>query len=215
MARILIVDDHEVVRRGLKSLLEIHGDFSVVGEASTQEEAVAKALELRPDVVIMDVKLSAEGSQEGGIAACAKIKEQLPDIKVVMLSSFADESSIYESIIANASGYLLKGLEGEELIHSIKMVLEGKSLLDPVVTEKVFRKMRSISEKERIFGELTNQEKEVLRLIAEGKANKEIAEILGIGEKTVRNYVSQILNKLGVSNRVEAASLVMKYKFFE
>jgi len=216
MIKLLIVDDHEVVRLGLISLFKLHEDFRVIGEADSQDDAVKKAFNLQPDIIIMDVKLSIQGnSHNNGITACQIIKERFPEIKVIMLSSFADDHSIYESIIAGASGYILKGLDAEELIKSIKMVAEGKSLLDPNITAKVFQKMRSMTQQHTLFQELTNQEKQVLNLIAQGKSNKEIAQEMMLQEKTVRNYVSQVLSKLGVSNRVQAASLVMKHKLLE
>lgn len=215
--KLLIVDDHEVVRIGLISLFKLYPEFEIVGEAGTENEAFEKALLLHPDVIIMDVKLSAQGnlSQDSGINACKRIKERLPDTKVIMLSSFADEESIYKSIMAGASGYILKGLEGKELVKSVKLVNEGKSLLDPNITSKVFSRMKAMSEQQIILKELTNQEKEVLKLLSQGKNNKEIAEILLLGEKTVRNYVSQIISKLGVNNRVEAAAFVLKNNLFE
>lgn len=215
--KLLIVDDHEVVRIGLISLFQLYPDFNIVGEAGTEDEAVEKALLLQPDVIIMDVKLSPQSnsSQGNGINACKRIKEKLPETKIIMLSSFADEESIYQSIMAGASGYILKGLEGKELIKSVQMVREGKSLLDPNITSKVFNRMKVMSEQQSILKELTNQEKEVLKLLAQGKNNKEIAEIMLLGEKTARNYVSQVISKLGVSNRVEAAAFVLKHNLFD
>lgn len=217
MIKLLIVDDHEVVRVGLASLLQLHQNFQVVGEAGSQDEAVEKALKLQPDVIVMDVKLSMQpnSTQSSGIVACQRILEKLPRTKVIMLSSFADDLSIYESIIAGASGYILKGLDAQELIKSIEMVAEGKSLLDPNITAKVFQRMRSMSQQHSILQELTNQEKEVLKLLAQGKSNKDIAQEMMLVEKTVRNYVSQILSKLGVNSRMEAAAFVMKHKLFD
>lgn len=210
------MDDHQVVRIGLISLFDLYPNFEVVGEASTEEEAVNKAEELKPDIIIMDVKLSLQGNSAkgSGINACKRIKEKIPDTKVIMLSSFAEDESIYQAIMAGASGYILKGLEGKELVKSVELVAEGKNLLDPNITSKVFKRMKEMSEKQLILKDLTNQEKEVLRLVAEGKNNKEIAEEMMLGEKTVRNYVSQVLSKLGVSNRVEAASFVIKHNLF-
>ena len=210
------MDDHQVVRIGLISLFDLYPNFEVVGEASTEEEAVNKAEELKPDIIIIDVKLSLQGNSAkgSGINACKRIKEKIPDTKVIMLSSFAEDESIYQAIMAGASGYILKGLEGKELVKSVELVAEGKNLLDPNITSKVFKRMKEMSEKQLILKDLTNQEKEVLRLVAEGKNNKEIAEEMMLGEKTVRNYVSQVLSKLGVSNRVEAASFVIKHNLF-
>lgn len=217
MIKLMIVDDHAVVRLGLISLLQLQKNFLVVGEAGTEEEAVEKAFNLRPDVIIMDVKLSMNPNhvQNSGINACKRIKDKLPDTNIIMLSSFSDDVSIYDSIMAGASGYILKGLDAEELIKSIETVAEGKSLLDPNITAKVFQRMRAMSDQQIILQGLTHQEQEVLKLLAQGKSNKEIAQIMILGEKTVRNYVSQVLSKLGASNRVEAASFVMKHRLFE
>lgn len=217
MIKLMIVDDHVVVRLGLISLLKLQQNFQVVGEAGSEEEAVEKALNLQPEVIIMDVKLSMQpnSTQNSGISACKRIKDKLPDTKIIMLSSFSDDISIYDSIMAGASGYILKGLDAQELIKSIETVAEGNSLLDPNITAKVFHRMRAMSEQQILLQGLTPQEKEVLKLLSQGKSNKEIAQIMMLGEKTVRNYVSQVLSKLGSSNRVEAASFVMKHKLFD
>ena len=212
MIKLMIVDDHEVVRLGLISLFGLYPKLKVVGEASTQDEAISNALKIKPDLIIMDVKLSSQKqvNQNNGISACRKIKEVLPETKIIMLSSYADDELIHESILAGASGYLLKGLDSQELIKSIEMVAQGKSILDPNITDRVFKRMRTVSKHQLLLNELTNQEKEVLRLIALGKTNKEIASEMILSEKTIRNYVSQILAKLEVSNRIEAANFAVK-----
>ncbi|OIJ18916.1 hypothetical protein BKP45_15445 [Anaerobacillus alkalidiazotrophicus] len=217
MVKLLIVDDHEVVRLGLISLLQLQPEFEVVGEASMEEEAITQAIRLKPDVILMDVKLSMEASvsKDSGIIACQKIKEKLPEVNIIMLSSFAEDESIFNSIMAGASGYLLKGLDSKELIRSIKLVAEGKSLLDPEITAKVFRKMKGMTEEHQILKDLTKQEKEVLKLLSRGLTNKEIAVEMHLVEKTVRNYVSTVLSKLNVNNRVEAATYCHKHKLFE
>lgn len=217
MIKLFIVDDHEVVRLGLISLLQLQPEFEVVGEASTQEEAINRAIKIKPDVILMDVKLSMEASvsKDSGIIACQKIKEKLPETNVIMLSSFAEEEAIFNSIIAGASGYLLKGIVGKELISSIKLVAKGKSLLDPNITAKVFRKMKGMTEEHQILKELTKQEKEVLKQLSKGLTNKEIAMEMNLGEKTVRNYVSTVLSKLNVSNRFEAASFCHSHRLFD
>jgi len=214
MIKLMIVDDHEVVRLGLISLFELFPKLKVVGQASTQDEAINKAVKIKPDLIIMDVKLSMHGqaNQNNGITACRKIKEILPEIKIIMLSSYADDELIHESILAGASGYLLKGLESQELIKSIEMVAQGKSILDPNITDRVFKTMRKMSNQHILLNELTNQEREVLKFIALGKTNKEISSEMTLSEKTIRNYVSQILGKLEVSNRVEAANFAVKNK---
>jgi DNA-binding NarL/FixJ family response regulator len=209
MLRILLVDDHEVVRLGMRALLERHPTFTVVGEASTQEEAVVTASELKPDIVLMDIRL-AGGS---GIEACQQIKEQLPDTKVIMLTSFAEDELLFAAIRAGATGYLLKQIAAGDLIRAIEGAAHGEAMLDPSLTQRVFFEVRrSIKKEEAIaFQDLTSQERQVLLLIAEGKTNREIASELFLSEGTVRNYVSSILSKLTVSNRAEAAAYAIKH----
>lgn len=207
--RLLLVDDHEVVRLGMRALLERHPSFTVVGEASTQEEAIAMAEEQQPDLVLMDIRL-AGGS---GIEACQQIKERLPDTKVIMLTSFAEDELLFAAIRAGASGYLLKQIAGGEVVRAIEAAARGESMLDPTLTQRVFSEVRrSIKKEEAVaFQDLTSQERQVLLLIAEGKTNREIATELFLSEGTVRNYVSSILSKLGVSNRAEAAAYAIKH----
>lgn len=209
MLRLLLVDDHEVVRLGMRALLERHPSFTVVGEASTQEEAVAMAEEQQPDLVLMDIRL-AGGS---GIEACQQIKDKLPDTKVIMLTSFAEDELLFAAIRAGASGYLLKQIAGGEVVRAIEAAARGESMLDPTLTQRVFSEVRrSIKKEEAVaFQDLTSQERQVLFLIAEGKTNREIATELFLSEGTVRNYVSSILSKLGVSNRAEAAAYAIKH----
>lgn len=209
MLRLLLVDDHEVVRLGMRALLERHPTFTVVGEASTQEEAVVMAVELSPDIVLMDIRL-AGGS---GIEACQQIKEQLPDTKVIMLTSFAEDELLFAAIRAGATGYLLKQIAAGDLIRAIEGAAHGEAMLDPSLTQRVFFEVRrSIKKEEAIaFQDLTSQERQVLLLIAEGKTNREIAAELFLSEGTVRNYVSSILSKLTVSNRAEAAAYAIKH----
>lgn len=207
--RLLLVDDHEVVRLGMRALLERHASYTVVGEASTEDEALAAALEHEPDIVLMDIRL-AGGS---GIEACQKVKDALPDTKVIMLTSFAEDELLFAAIRAGASGYLLKQVGAGELIRAIDMASRGESMLDPSLTQRVFYEVRrSIQKEEAIaFQDLTSQERQVLQLIAEGKTNREIATELFLSEGTVRNYVSSILSKLNVSNRAEAAAYAIKH----
>jgi two-component system, NarL family, response regulator DevR len=209
MLRLLLVDDHEVVRLGMRALLERHPTFSVVGEASTQEEAVMMAIEHRPDIVLMDIRL-AGGS---GIEACQQVKEHLPETKVIMLTSFAEDELLFAAIRAGATGYLLKQIAAGDLIRAIEGAAHGESMLDPSLTQKVFFEVRrSIKKEEAVaFQDLTSQERQVLLLIAEGKTNREIATELFLSEGTVRNYVSSILSKLTVSNRAEAAAYAIKH----
>ena len=207
--RLLLVDDHEVVRLGMKALLERHQEFIVIGEASSEEEAIKQALELEPDIVLMDIRLSG-GS---GIEACQQIKEQRPDIKVLMLTSFAEDELLFSAIRAGATGYLLKQVNSNDLVRAIEAASRGESMLDPSLTQRVFVEVRrSIRKEEAVaFTDLTGQEKQVLSLIARGKTNREIAADLFLSEGTVRNYVSSILSKLNVSNRAEAAAYAIQH----
>ncbi len=207
--RILLVDDHEVVRVGLKTLIERHAGFEVVAEAASQHEAVEKALQYLPDVVVMDIRL-AGGS---GIEACEEIMTELPDTKVVMLTSYAEDEMLFSAIRAGAVGYVLKQVGGNEVIRAIESASRGEATLDPSLTQRVFDEMRrSIKQEEAsAFNDLTAQEMHVLALIAEGKTNREIAEALYLSEGTVRNYVSGILSKLEVANRAEAAAYAIQH----
>ncbi len=207
--RILLVDDHEVVRLGLKALLERHPNFEVVAEAGTAREAVERVGEFSPDVVVMDIRLPG-GS---GIEACAEISARFPDSKVIMLTSYAEDEMLFSAIRAGAAGYVLKQIGGEDLVHAIEAVSRGEALLDPAVTQRVFQEVRKAAKDEEAsaFSALTQQEKHVLLLVSEGKTNREIAKALFLGEGTVRNYVSSILSKLGVSNRAEAAAFAVEH----
>ena len=207
--RILLVDDHEVVRLGLKSLIERHAGFEVVAEAASQHEAVQKALAYDPDIVVMDIRL-AGGS---GIEACEQIMMQRPSTKIIMLTSSAEDEMLFSAIRAGAVGYVLKQVGGNDVIRSIEAAARGEATLDPSLTQRIFDEMRrSIKQEEATaFNELTSQEMHVLALIAEGKTNREIAQTLYLSEGTVRNYVSGILSKLQVSNRAEAAAYAIRH----
>lgn len=207
--RILLVDDHEVVRLGLKTLLERHPDFEVVAEAGTAAEAVAKALHHKPDVVVMDIRLPGES----GIDACRQITEKLPDAKVIMLTSYAEDEMLFAAIRAGAAGYVLKQIGGDDLVRAIETVGRGEALIAPSLIKRVLAEVRRAAQREEAaaFAELTLQERQVLALIAEGKTNREIAQALFLGEGTVRNYVSSILSKLNVSNRAEAAAYAIEH----
>jgi len=205
----LLVDDHEVVRLGLKTLLERHPDFEVVAEAGTAAEAVAKALHHKPDVVVMDIRLPGES----GIDACRQITEKLPDAKVIMLTSYAEDEMLFAAIRAGAAGYVLKQIGGDDLVRAIETVGRGEALIAPSLIKRVLAEVRRAAQREEAaaFAELTLQERQVLALIAEGKTNREIAQALFLGEGTVRNYVSSILSKLNVSNRAEAAAYAIEH----
>jgi len=207
--RIIIVDDHEVVRLGLRTLLERHPGFVVVEEAATAREAVQKTLLLRPDVVVMDIRLLG-GS---GIDACRKIVEQAPETKVIMLTSYAEDEMLFDAIAAGACGYVLKQIGSDDLIRAVEAVGSGEALLDPALTQRVFARVREAARKEHkeAFADLTDQEVRVLSHVAEGKTNREIAEELYLGEGTVRNYVSSILKKLNLTNRAEAAAYAVEH----
>jgi len=207
--RIMLVDDHEIVRLGLKALLERQPHFEVVAEASTARDAVEKVEAFTPDVVVMDIRLPG-GS---GIEACEEIVERFPNSKVIMLTSYAEDEMLFSAIRAGAAGYVLKQIGGDDLVRAIEAVSRGEALLDPAVTQRIFQEVRKAAKEEEAsaFSALTQQEKHVLLLVSEGKTNREIAKALFLGEGTVRNYVSSILSKLGVSNRAEAAAYAVEH----
>jgi two-component system response regulator DevR len=203
LIKILIVDDHQVVRMGLRTLLEHQGGLKVVGEAGTSAEAVKKSKTLKPDLVLMDVRLP----DESGIEACRKIRSAEPRIRVLMLTSYSSDEAIFAAIMAGASGYLLKKLEAEKLYAAVTAVGRGETLLDPTLSETVVKRVKEICDGEPSRGvdSLTEREKEILKLIAEGLTNREIASKVNLGEKTVRNHITTIFMKLDVSHRTQAA----------
>ena len=211
--RILIVDDHEVVRLGLRSLLSNQANFVVVDEAASAKDAVEKAVQHRPDVVVMDIRMPGEN----GIEACREIKMHLPNTEVLMLTSYAEDEMLFDAISAGAAGYVLKQGGGDELIRAIQRVGQGEALLDPAVTQRVLARVRQATRQEQAaaFNDLTEQELRVLGLVSEGRTNKEIAKALFLGEGTVRNYVSSILSKLGLTNRAEAAAYAVRHNLHE
>lgn len=203
--RILLVDDHEVVRMGLKTLLEKREEFAIVGEAGDVAEAISTARRTEPDVIVMDIRLP-DGS---GVEACREIRNERPDTHVIMLTSYADDEAVYGSIMAGASGYLLKQTRGQDLAGAIERVARGESLLDPAVTDKVLERMRNLATGgSDELAALSPQERKILGGIAEGKTNKEIAEEVFLSDKTVKNYVSSILSKLNLRRRSEAAAFL-------
>lgn len=207
--RIILVDDHEVVRLGLKSLLERHPQFEVIGEAGNAKEALEIVERLLPDVVLMDIRLPGTS----GIEVCEEIIKKFPEIRVIMLTSYAEDDMLFSAIRAGASGYVLKQIGAEDLVKAIEAVGRGEALLDSAVTQRVFQEVRrAVKEEESsAFSSLSQQEKHVLLLVSEGRTNREIAKALFLGEGTVRNYVSSILSKLGVSNRAEAAAYAVEH----
>ena len=198
------MDDHDIVRKGLNMVVSRQPDLDVVGEAGTAAEAVEKAEKLTPDVVVMDIRLP----DATGIEACRDIRSQNSDIKVLMLTSYSDEEAVMGSIMAGASGYLLKEIRSQEIVDAIRRVGAGQSLLDPAVTAAVLERVRLGKEEDQRWVHLTEQERHILELIAEGKTNREIAEVVSLRDKTVKNYVSNILAKLEVSRRSQAAAYV-------
>jgi DNA-binding NarL/FixJ family response regulator len=208
--RLLVVDDHEVVRQGLVALLDRRAGFQVVAEAGTVSEAIDAARRFRPDLVIMDIRLP-DGS---GIEACREIRAELPETRVVILTSFPDEEAVLSAIVAGASGYLLKQIRARDLVSALETVGRGDSLLDPAVTEKVLERVRRIatgSEPDELAA-LTAQERKILLLVAEGMTNKEIAAEIFLSDKTVKNYVSSILSKLNLERRAQAAAFLARHR---
>ena len=199
--RVFLLDDHEVVRRGVRELLEAEGDIEVVGEAGTAEEALGRIPATSPDVAVLDVRLP-DGS---GVEVCRDVRSQRPELACIMLTSFADDEALFEAIMAGAAGYVLKQVRGGELVDVIRRVAAGQSLLDPNVTARVLERLRQGSEEDERLRDLTEQERKILRLLADGKTNRQIAGELYLAEKTVKNYVSNLLAKMGMSRRTEAA----------
>jgi DNA-binding NarL/FixJ family response regulator len=206
--RLLIVDDHEVVRQGLVALLDRREGFQVVAEAGTVADAIAQARKFEPDIVVMDVRLP-DGS---GIEACREIRAELPRTRVVMLTSYPDEEAVLSAIVAGAAGYLLKQIRARDLVTALEAVGRGESLLDPAVTEKVLERVRRIATggQSDELSTLTSQEQKILMLVAEGKTNKQIAAEVFLSDKTVKNYVSSILSKLNLERRAQAAAFVAR-----
>jgi two-component system response regulator DevR len=207
--RVLVVDDHEVVRKGIRSLLGATADLVVSAEAATMREAIDQVERSEPDVVVMDVRLA----NENGIEVTREIRTRRPSIRVLMLSSFADEEAVLASIMAGAAGYVLKQIAGDDLVNAIRAVAQDQNLLDPAVTKNVLDRLRSESRlaKDKKLARLSAQEERVLSLIATGMTNKQIGEELHLAEKTVRNYVSTILGKLEVVRRAEAAAYLTRH----
>jgi two-component system response regulator DevR len=204
----MLVDDHEVVRKGIRALLEAHDDIAVVAEAGSVRDALVQARGTKPDVVVMDVVLG-DGS---GVEATRQIRAERPQTQVIMLTSFADEDALFASILAGAAGYVLKEIRAGDLVSAIRTVGEGKALLDPSMTATVLAKLRNARQllKDEKLARLSPHEERILGLIADGMTNKDIAHELHLAEKTVKNYVSSILSKLGVARRAEAAAYLAR-----
>jgi DNA-binding NarL/FixJ family response regulator len=208
MVRIMLVDDHDVVREGLRALLTRRDGFQVIAQAGTVADAIAEAGRAQPDIIVMDVRLP-DGS---GIEACREIREARPETKVIILTSYADDDAVFAAILAGASGYVLKQTRGNAVADAIEAVARGESLLDPSVTQKVMERMRSATARKESdpLDKLNEQEHRILQHIAEGKTNKEIATEVFLSDKTVKNYVSSILTKLNLRRRSEAAAFIAR-----
>jgi len=208
--RLVVVDDHEIVRQGLVALLDRRPGFQVVGEAGTVADAIAETRRLEPDIVVMDVRLP-DGS---GVEACREIRAERPETRVLMLTSYPDEEAVLSAIVAGAAGYLLKQIRARDLVAALEAVGRGESLLDPAVTERVLDRVRRMATGQinDELAVLTPQEQKILLLVAEGKTNKEIAADVFLSDKTVKNYVSSILSKLNLERRAQAAAFVAKQR---
>src|SRR5580765_6015034 len=204
--RIFLLDDHEVVRRGVRELLEVEDDLEVVGEAGTAEEALQRIPAASPNVAIIDMRLP-DGN---GVEVCREVRSRNPEVQCVVLTSFADDEALFDSIMAGAAGYLLKQIKGTDLVDAIRRVAAGQSLLDPIVTARVLERLRKGPEEDERLARLTEQERKILDLIAEGLTNRKIGERMFLAEKTVKNYVSNLLAKLGMERRTEAAVFAAK-----
>ncbi len=202
-----LLDDHEIVRRGIRDLLEAEGDIEVVGEASTADQAVGRVHALDPDVAVLDVRLE-DGN---GIEACRDIRSLHPRTACLILTSFADDEALFQAILAGAAGYLLKQIRTNDLVDAVRRVAAGQNLLDPAVTARVLERLRSGNPQDELLARLTEQERKVLELLAEGLTNRQIGERLHLAEKTVKNYVTSVLSKLGMTRRTEAAVYAVRH----
>ncbi len=199
--RVFLLDDHEVLRLGVRELLESEGDIAVVGEAGTGEQALARIPATRPAVAVLDVRLP----DTNGVDVCREIRSRHPEIRCLMLSSFPDDDALVQAIIAGASGYLLKQIRGTDIVDAVRRVARGESLLDGSASRRVRQRIRASAEEDERLGRLTPQERRILALVTDGLTNRQIAESMHLAEKTVKNYVSNLLAKLGMERRTQAA----------
>jgi len=206
--RVFLLDDHEVVRKGVAGVLETDPGITVVGEAKDAAGALARVPALRPDVAVLDVRLP-DGD---GVTVCRELRSKMPDLKVIMLTSYSDDEALFEAIMAGASGYLLKQILGQDLVAAVRTVAGGGSLLDPAATAAVLARMRRTAEPAGPLARLSEQERTVLELIGEGLTNRQIGERMFLAEKTVKNYVSHLLAKLGLERRTQAAILATELR---
>jgi DNA-binding NarL/FixJ family response regulator len=205
---VFLLDDHEIVRRGVRDLLESEPDIEVIGEAGTAASAVARIPALRPDVAVLDLRLP-DGD---GVSVCREVRSLLPELSCLMLTSFSDEKALFEAIMAGASGYVLKQILGSDLVGAVRTVASGGSLLDPGAASRVLNRMREMAVRRDPLAELTGQERRVLELIGEGLTNRQIGERMFLAEKTVKNYVSAVFAKLGMERRTQAAAYATQLK---
>ncbi|MFI7707443.1 response regulator [Nonomuraea sp. NPDC049480] len=203
MIRVFLLDDHEVVRRGVAALLESEDDIEVIGEAGTAESAMARIPALRPDVAVLDVRLP-DGN---GVDVCREVRSRLPELACLMLTSFADDDALFDAVMAGAAGYVLKQIHGSDLVGAVRTVASGQSLLDPQTTAAMLQRLRNQAAHKDPLAALTEQERHILDLIGEGLTNRQIGERLFLAEKTVKNYVSNLLSKLNMQRRTQAAAL--------
>src|ERR671913_855075 len=206
--RVFLLDDHEIVRRGVADLLGAEPDLTVVGEAGTAAEALARVPATRPDVAVLDVRLP-DGD---GVTVCRELRSRMPELRCLMLTSFADDDALFDAIMAGAAGYVLKQIRGSDLVGAVRTVASGQSLLDPRTTARVLDRMRSVAARQDPLAGLSEQERAVLDLIGEGLTNREIGERMFLAEKTVKNYVSHLLAKLGMQRRTQAAILATELR---
>jgi DNA-binding NarL/FixJ family response regulator len=199
---VFLLDDHEIVRRGVHDLLEAEPDITVVGEAATAESALARIPALRPDVAVLDVRLP-DGN---GVAVCREIRSKMPEVACLMLTSFGDDEALFDAIMAGAAGYVLKQIRGTDLVGAVRTIASGRSLLDPEAASRVMQRMRDQAQRNDPLSGLTEQERRILELIGEGLTNRQIGERLFLAEKTVKNYVSALFAKLGMERRAQAAA---------
>jgi DNA-binding NarL/FixJ family response regulator len=206
--KVFLLDDHEVVRRGLKSLLETEPGISVVGEASTAAQAIARVPALRPDVAVLDVRLP-DGD---GVTVCRELRSRMPELACLMLTSYADDDALFEAVMAGAAGYLLKQVHGTDIVGAVRTVASGQSLLDPRSTARMLQRIRDQATRKDPLAALSDQERRILELIGEGMTNRQIGERMFLAEKTVKNYVSNLLSKLDMQRRTQAAALAAQLK---
>ena len=206
ITKVFLLDDHEIIRRGLKELFDSEDDMEVVGEASTSQEALDRVSSTRPDVAVLDVRLP-DGD---GVEVCRDLLSLHPEIRCLMLTSFADDEALFSAILAGASGYVLKDVRGTDLVSAVRRVAAGESLIDATLKLKVLTRLRDKEREDQYLAKLSSRERQVLDLIAEGKTNRQIGEELFLAEKTVKNYVSSVLMKMGLSRRTEAAVYAVK-----